>query len=191
MTWRPLVWLDTETGGLDPKTDALLELGIIITDENLIERHTWRGIASTRQTGKVGDFARKMHEASGLLAECEAVTTPPDVMCAQAAEWLRRTLMMPTHGKDFGPMCGSSVHFDRSFLQVYSEDLVGLFSYRNLDVSSIKECFTKVLGKLDPSADWPKAHTALDDVRRSIRECAIYAALMDGGIQSRLHTKES
>jgi len=42
------------------------------------------------------------------------------------------------------PMCGSSVHFDRSFLAAVPH-LVNVFSYRNIDISTIKE-----LLKLNP-----------------------------------------
>lgn len=170
------VWLDVETGGLNAKTDALLEIGIIITDHNLKERKTWRGVATTRQSGVIGDYARKMHEASGLLAECEAVTTTPQALCHEAGAFLSGLGLVP----NCGPMFGSSVHFDRTFLTAYDPELVKLFAYRNVDVSSLKETCT-LIGIPDPSADWPKAHTALADIRRSIKEYDHYLRLMREG----------
>ena len=71
-------------------------------------------------------------------------------------------------------MCGSSVHFDRSFLAESMPTVVNHFSHRNIDVSSVKELCRRLNPELFEKLEWAttptKAHRAIDDCMDTIGE---------------------
>lgn len=65
------------------------------------------------------------------------------------------------------PLCGSSVHFDRQFLNRDMPNLMKLIHYRNIDASSIRECARRFSPHLEvPEVD--SKHRAIDDLRDSV-----------------------
>jgi oligoribonuclease len=71
------------------------------------------------------------------------------------------------------PLCGNSIGHDRRFLIRYMPALAGHLSYRNIDVSSVKE----LVRRWYPALSAPpkrETHRALDDIRESIAELRFY-----------------
>lgn len=65
------------------------------------------------------------------------------------------------------PLCGSSVHFDRQFLNRDMPNLMKLIHYRNIDASSIRECARR----FSPHLEVPEVnsrHRAIDDLQDSV-----------------------
>ena len=67
--------MDVETTGLDTQHDRILEIGLIVTDDNLIPLD--EGFHSIiRYSGETSEFITAMHTPNGLLAECAAPGAP-------------------------------------------------------------------------------------------------------------------
>lgn len=178
-----LVWCDIETTGLDPETDLVLEMGFVITDLNLnvIDDYSttvWdtptydQKWAAMKESGK-DQFVVEMHEKSGLISQATMLGATPVCAAQEVGDWLSG------HGVRGAeePLCGSSVHFDRTFLvrEPYAVQINTRFTYRNVDVSSIKELCAAyapdVTESLPPAR---KLHRVLSDLEDTINEFRHY-----------------
>lgn len=173
-----IVWVDTETTGLDPEHGNLLEVALIVTSDDL-EEVAARSVI-VRPIAPLGfdawrehldPFIQDMHGKNGLLDDIRAgAGLRPGV----AAEDLHRWALAQGHGFDLKkvPLAGSTVGFDRAWLKKHMPALESLFSYRSIDVSSITELVRRWASAIyedRPKADPEKiAHRALPDVRESI-----------------------
>lgn len=178
-----LIWVDTETTGLDD-TDDLLEIGLIVTDYKLHELWNYTSLVQPRRslTAMMTEsipVVQEMHERNGLWSDlakewnASRLPEPHDVEMAVITLLESANLNSREH-----PLCGSTPHFDRRFLARLLPRLEAFFHYRNIDVSSIKELakiwaptiYDNRPGK-DESA---KKHRVLDDIRGSIEELHYY-----------------
>ena len=180
-----LLWCDIETTGLNVETDVVLEVGFIITDKwgALLADPMKYFIQEADQ--KVWDarkdmpaFVRKMHTDSGLLAEYD---TSPTYGGAYIAQRVLLTLEQCTANS--GDMkqilfAGSTVNFDRNFIQRLMPDLHKSIHHRNRDVSSLKEMCVDfnpdVYARLADQAPKMGKHRVLEDLVDSIKEYNFY-----------------
>ncbi len=169
---RNLVWIDLEMTGLEPENCFITEIATIVTTGELevIAEGPSLVIHNTEaQLETLSDWSRETFTKSGLIERVRA--SEIDV-----AEAERQTLaFVKQHcGERSAPLCGNSIHTDRSFLYAHMRELHDHLHYRNVDVSSFKE----VLRRWYPSAYNPpqKAgkHEALADIRESIEELRYY-----------------
>jgi oligoribonuclease len=167
-----LVWLDLETTGLDAATCSIIEVATIVTDGdlNIVEEGPDLVIHQPNPVLAASDpWCIDQHTASGLFEECRR----SDITLAQAE---RRTLAFVKQIclNKAAPLCGNSICFDRRFLIRHMPKLNEYLSFRNVDVSSIKELvhrwFPGIIGQLDKKS----THRALDDIRESIAELRLY-----------------
>ncbi|KAF9517632.1 hypothetical protein BS47DRAFT_1326016 [Hydnum rufescens UP504] len=134
----PMVWIDCEMTGLNPKKDRLLEIAVLITDGNL-DIVDEEGISFTIKTDKehldnMDEWCVRQHGESGLTAAC--LESPYDLAClAKYFAYVQR--WVPKQGT--AVLAGSSVHFDKVFLSLYMPELIKHLHYRIVDVSTIKE----------------------------------------------------
>ncbi|HAZ27320.1 TPA: oligoribonuclease [Candidatus Acetothermia bacterium] len=166
-----IVWIDLETTGLDPGTNAILEMALVITDKHLnvlaeksfVIHHPEATLIS------MDEWARNQHQASGLLAEVRRSS----LSLAQAeAEAL--ALVAARCPPRACPLAGSSVCFDRRFLMRHMPRLEAHLSYRLVDVSSIKELVKRWYpDKALPNGSGAK-HRAVPDIGESIAELRYY-----------------
>ncbi|MDB5905146.1 MAG: Exonuclease RNase and polymerase [Betaproteobacteria bacterium] len=168
-----LIWIDMEMSGLDPETDRVLEVAIVITDSTpelntVAEAPVLVVHQSDDVLERMDDWNRSTHGKSGLIERVKASTlTDADVeeqMVAFISEYVPQ-------GKS--PMCGNSVHQDRRFLSRYMPRLEEYFLYRNLDVSTLKELWRRWKPSLTGFAKHGK-HEALADIHESIDELRYY-----------------
>lgn len=167
-----LIWCDTETTGLKPKDDALLEVAIVVTDNGLNEvaAQSWVLPLAPDDPRRVNAHAvvQEMHAKNGLWDECAALAdeTLPGYVEVKVADILA-FVRQYTEAKS-GPICGSTIGFDRAFLEHHMPEVAAHFSHRNLDVS----VFTELALRFYPEAyeKRPKGggHRALPDIRASI-----------------------
>jgi oligoribonuclease len=73
-----------------------------------------------------------------------------------------------------GVLCGNSIHQDRRFLDRYFPVLNGYLHYRMVDVSTLKELAKRWYGSEALYTKGAADHTALADVRESIKELSHY-----------------
>ena len=183
--------VDLETTGLDHMTDVILEVGVQIRakDLSLIDEfdvQIWDSPYYDRKyeelkvraaAGEKGpQIVLDMHEKSGLWENAQAEGLTPTDAENTVVDFLKG------HGVETykPPMCGSSVHFDRTFIHESMPTINDCFGYRNIDVSSIKE-LCKILNpelytRLDKFGP-PKQekHRVLDDLNDTAGELGWYA----------------
>jgi len=167
-----LIWIDMEMSGLNPETDRILEVALVVTDSRL-ETVAEAPVVVVHQPDSVLDvmdeWNKSVHARSGLVERVKAST----VSEAEAEERLLAFLAehVPPNAS---PMCGNSVHQDRRFLARYMPRLEAHFLYRNLDVSTLKELAKR--WKPDIMAGLTKhgKHEALADIYESIGELRYY-----------------
>lgn len=170
-----LLWCDLETTGLDPKIERILEIGFVLTDDELNEeaRASW----VIPFDAPVDDFIRDMHSKSGLLTECKAVKvkgTSYNKIFDEMKAWLVEHL-----NGEKPPLCGSSVSFDKGFLKecpwIKDWHLLDLFHYRIIDVSSLKEMTARFWPEVfETRPKERKTHRSLPDLEDSIAELQHY-----------------
>lgn len=173
-----MVWVDLETTGLDPNEDAILEIGLIVTGVDLVERARWSKVIRPANwqslKGQMDVFVVEMHAASGLWREVDEIerplvhmTNPIEDAGWEAQRWLRETTGAQGDAH-LGPMCGSSVHFDRAFLKAQMPMLERAFSHRNIDVSTVMELDRRWSAQGEIVSQSRGKHRALDDLEDSI-----------------------
>lgn len=172
----PLVWIDCEMTGLDPQTDQLLEIAVIITDGQL--NPVDEGIEYVISTPKdvldsMNPWCVDMHGRTGLTAACLA--EPPEHDVAWVEQRVLQYIKRWVPGQRVGVLAGNSVHADRSFLAIGMKQVTDHLHYRIVDVSSIKELTKRWLPKLVMQKNSGESkHRALDDIQWSIKELKYY-----------------
>jgi oligoribonuclease len=159
--------------GLDLKTDALVEVAVLVTDAEL--QVLGEGVdlvirPPDEALAQMSDVVRSMHTSSGLL---EALAH--GISLTEARDQILRyvTTYVPEAGK--APLAGNTVHMDRLFLARDLPDVEAHLHYRNVDVSSIKELARRWFPRVYFAAP-PKIgnHRALGDIQDSIEELRYY-----------------
>ncbi len=166
------VWLDCEMTGLNPETDRLLEIAVVVTGPELeprVEGPVFAIHQSDALLNGMDAWNKGTHGRSGLIERVRAST----VTEADAEQAILQFLSAYVR-KGVAPMCGNSIGQDRRFLVRYMPKLEAFFHYRNVDVSTLKELSRR--WKPEVYAGFKKAqkHTALADVHESIEELAHY-----------------
>lgn len=130
-----LAWVDIETTGLDPKTDQILEVGLIVTTDDLSDvKAEVAVLVKPHKPLVMVPAVAAMHAKSGLLEEVH--TKGWDIQVAQ--DHLRAVFapFVPTKANDKLRLCGYNPQFDRSFLYEHMPRFLLDFHYRSIDVAS-------------------------------------------------------
>ena len=169
-----LIWIDLEMTGLQPDTDRIIELAVVVTDAQLQVR-VEGPVLAIHQSDAVLDgmdaWNKGTHGKSGLIDRVKASNLTEATAQAQVIEWLSQHVP-----KGKSPMCGNSICQDRRFLARYMPELERFFHYRNLDVSTLKELARRWKPQIMAGFKKAQAHTALADIQESIDELAYYRA---------------
>ena len=167
-----LVWLDCEMTGLDPETERIIEIAVIVTGPKL-ECRTAGPVLVVHQSDALLDgmdkWNKSTHGKSGLIDKVRASTLNEEEAQAQIMAFLSQFVPKAT-----SPMCGNSIGQDRRFLAKYMPKLEAFFHYRNLDVSTLKELSKRWAPEVYKSFKKKQRHTALADVHESIDELEHY-----------------
>ena len=167
-----IIWIDCEMTGLFLEKDALVEIGVLVTDSELNLLGDGVSVvikASDEQLEQMGDFVRNMHQESGLLEEI-----PDGLSLEMAQEQVLQYLRQHCEpGKS--PLAGNTVGMDRNFIARDMPELHQFIHYRTVDVSSIKELARRWYPKAYFTAPEKTGnHRALADIQDSIAELLHY-----------------
>ncbi|WP_052209826.1 oligoribonuclease [Kocuria sp. ZOR0020] len=168
-----IVWIDCEMTGLSLEDDALIEVAVLVTDDQLNVLGDGVDVVikpTDAALAQMNDFVRNMHTTSGLLEELPHGTTMEEAQ-QQVLDYIRE--WVPEPGK--APLAGNSVGTDRTFLVRDMPALVEHLHYRVIDVSTIKELSRRWYPRAYFQSP-PKTgnHRALGDIQDSIDELRYY-----------------
>ncbi len=161
-----------EMSGLQPDSDRILEIALVITDSQL-NTIAEAPVLVVHQADAVLDgmdsWNKGTHGKSGLIDKVKASSRDEASVEAEMIAFLQ--LHVPNRTS---PMCGNSICQDRRFLARYMPKLEDYFHYRNLDVSTLKELAKR--WKPDAVKNFTKnsKHEALSDIYDSIAEMQHY-----------------
>lgn len=171
-----LVWIDLEMTGLDPDTDSIIEIATLVTDQELnilAEGPELAIFHPLERLEAMDDWNRTTHAKSGLWDRVLASQVSLEGAELQTLEFLAGWLPAGN-----SPICGNSICQDRRFLARGMPELERYFHYRNLDVSTLKELARRWSPALVDGFAKAGAHTALSDIRESVKELAYYRQFM-------------
>jgi oligoribonuclease len=167
-----LIWIDLEMTGLNPATDRIIEIAVIVTDADLVVRAEGP-VFAVHQSDAVLDamdaWNKGTHGRSGLIDRVKVSPYDEAQVEARVIDFLK-----PLVPRGVSPMCGNSICQDRRFLAATMPALEAYFHYRNLDVSTLKELAKRWKPQILDGFKKAQAHTALADIRESIDELAYY-----------------
>jgi oligoribonuclease len=166
-----LIWIDMEMTGLQPDSDRVIEIAMLVTDPQLNVLATGP-VLVVHQPDEVLDsmdsWNKSTHAKTGLIERVRASSLSEAEAERQAVEFLAPYVPAST-----SPMCGNSICQDRRFLARWMPRLEAYFHYRNLDVSTLKELVRRWKPDLKSFSKEGK-HEALADILESIEELKFY-----------------
>jgi oligoribonuclease len=185
-----LAFLDLETTGLDPTSDAILEIGIVLTDWDLNVLATFHRVAcwpeitydvTTQEYDVpfgVHDSVVKMHHKNNLWAESYRSTKDFATCLREASFWLGQQLYETNASGLLPHLAGNSIWFDREFLAIQDWKFVKFFHHRLVDVSTLRTLYEPWVmdsdGPVEPMPGDGKDHRAIPDCHDSINKLRFF-----------------
>ena len=169
---KNLVWLDCEMTGLEPETDRIIEIAVIVTGPGL-EPRVEGPVLVIHQSDALLDgmdaWNKGTHGKSGLIDKVKASTTTEAGAEAELIAFLSQYVPAGS-----SPLCGNTIGQDRRFLVKYMPKLDAFFHSRSIDVSTLKELAKRWKPEIHAAFKKQQRHTALADVHESIDELEHY-----------------
>lgn len=161
---KKFLFIDTETTGINPEDNVILEFAMIITDDKLNELESYTAVAHVDQyyLDGMNHWADKQHRESGLVDDVKKSNKTIKQIEKEVLEILARQFS----GIAQPIASGNSVHFDKKFIAAHMPNLNKRLHYRIIDVSSFKEALN-IYANFNLGSR-PVAHRALPDIKDSI-----------------------
>src|SRR5438876_7880483 len=167
-----LIWIDMEMTGLQPDSDRIIEIAMLVTDSQLavvaegplLVVHQPDAVLEAMDS-----WNRSTHKKTGLIDRVRASRMTEADAERAALEFLGQHVPASN-----SPMCGNSICQDRRFLARWMPRLEGYFHYRNLDVSTLKELVRRWKPEAGKGFLKESKHEARADMLESIEELRYY-----------------
>src|SRR4051812_26299832 len=167
-----LVWLDMEMTGLNPDTDRIIEVAVVVTDSSLAAVAAAPVMVvhqSDATLAGMDDWNKSTHARTGLVDKVRASILTEAVVEDRLLAFLAEHVPSRT-----SPLCGNSICQDRRFLARWMPRLEAYLHYRNLDVSTLKELARRWRPEITKGMTKQGKHEALADIHESIEELKYY-----------------
>jgi len=168
------IWVDMEMTGLNPDSDRVIEVAIVVTDAALDVIAEGPALA-IRQEERIllgmDSWNTATHGRSGLTERVRGSD-----LDEEGATDLLLEFLAPLVPRGKAPMCGNTICQDRRFMARWMPRLEAHFHYRNVDVSTLKELARRWQPEVHRSFEKKSRHEALADIYESIDELKHYRA---------------
>jgi oligoribonuclease len=167
-----LIWIDMEMTGLQPDSDRIIEMALLVTDSQLNTVAEGPALVVHQPDevlGAMDAWNKGVHGRSGLIERVRA-----SQLDEAQAERLALEFLVQHVPSGASPMCGNSICQDRRFLVRSMPKLEAYFHYRNLDVSTVKELVRRWRPDLAKGFQKESKHEARADILESIEELKYY-----------------
>ena len=167
-----LIWIDMEMTGLEPTSDRILEIAVLVTDAQLtlVAEGPMLVLHQPDEVLEAMDsWNKNTHKKSGLIERVRVSKLSEADAERAALDFLSQHV--PANNS---PMCGNSICQDRRFLARWMPRLEAHFHYRNLDVSTLKELVRRWKPELAKGFAKEGRHEAMADILESIEELKFY-----------------
>lgn len=167
-----LIWIDMEMSGLNPESDRIIEVALVMTDSqlNVVAEAPVLVVSQPEAVLDAMDsWNKSTHAKSGLIEKVKASRLTEAEVESRMVTFLQGHIP-----SGISPMCGNSICQDRRFLARWMPQLEGYFHYRNLDVSSLKELVKRWKPEIVAGLTKQCKHEALADIYDSIAEMKYY-----------------
>lgn len=178
-----LLWCDLETTGLHPHKGAEpLEYAFKLTDFDLNELWSYNkvihfGNYKSAQLATDNPFIYNMHMNNGLLEECHNSDVTVEQVEMDIINFLKGQEVrgLGVYNSQSILIAGSSIHFDKLWLDWFTPEISEALHYRVFDISSFYP-FLCMLGIDYVKPD--KVHRASQDIERSISQLRDFLSLV-------------
>ena len=173
-----LVWIDCEMTGLDPESNKIIEIAVVLTDDYLVEIKygpTLQIRVDDEDLINMEEWSAKTHAESGLIDLIKSQGVPINKAEEIIHDFLEKNLSKKQkqrliEGKPPYELCGNSVWHDLFFMRKETPKVLQLIKpVPILDVSSIALNESMINPDYKPF-DKKRTHRALDDIKESINE---------------------
>jgi len=167
-----LVWIDMEMTGLQPDSDRIIEIAMLVTDPQLtvIAEGPLLVVHQPDEVLEAMDsWNKSTHKKTGLIERVRASRLAESDAERAAIDFLAQHVPASS-----SPMCGNSICQDRRFLARWMPKLESYFHYRNLDVSTLKELVRRWKPEAMKGFTKEGKHEAMADILESIEELKYY-----------------
>ena len=161
-----------EMTGLNPDSDKIIEIAMIITDSDLnvlAQSEVYAIHQSDEILNNMDKWNTETHTRTGLVERVKSSTYSETQVETELLQFMQTWLP-----EKATPMCGNTIHQDRRFMVRHMPKLENYFHYRNLDVSTIKELARRWSPAVYKGVVKKGSHKALDDIVESIEELKHY-----------------
>jgi len=173
-----LVWIDCEMTGLDPESNKIIEIAVVLTDDDLVEIKygpTLQIRVDDEDLINMEEWSAETHAESGLIDLIKSQGVPINKAEEIIHDFLEKNLSKKQkqrliEGKPPYELCGNSVWHDLFFMRKETPKVLQLIKpVPILDVSSIALNESMINPDYKPF-DKKRTHRALDDIKESINE---------------------
>ena len=173
-----LVWIDCEMTGLDPESNKIIEIAVVLTDDDLVEIKygpTLQIRVDDEDLINMEEWSAETHAESGLIDLIKSQGVPINKAEEIIHDFLEKNLSKKQkqrliEGKPPYELCGNSVWHDLFFMRKETPKVLQLIKpVPILDVSSIALNESMINPDYKPF-DKKRTHRALDDIKESIAE---------------------
>lgn len=171
-SFNRFVFIDTETGGINPQIHSLLQIGLVVWDANLgiIDQAEWNIKSDHYCFTKHAQLINKFN-----ILEHNLHAKEPKTVIKELIIFLRRYF----DNNYYIPIIGHNVQFDVAFLKEFFKknhrSFNHYFSHRYIDTYSVYKTLVlagKIVHSLDSSSDAFKYfNIRIDNRHRAISDC--------------------